>query len=499
MLDLKTLDRLKGRLRPVWIPQAGSQQAFLASKPIFEVLYEGTRGPGKTDALIMDFCQDVGKGFGSDWKGVLFRRTFPELGDVIAKSKKWIPQIWPRARFNEAAHTWSWPTGEMLLLRHFKRDDDYWSYHGHAYPWIGWEELTTWAMPGGFLRMQSCCRSTNPLVARRARVRSTTNPYGPGHNWVKHRYRLPAWRSRPICDAVGDDGKPEPPRMAIHGNIRENQILLKADPSYIDRIRAAARNKAELAAWLDGSWDIVAGGMFDDMFDARVHVVAPFRIPHSWRIDRSFDWGSSAPFSVGWWAQSDGGDVRLADGRVRSTVRGDLFRIAEWYGWNGKPNEGSRMLASKIAEGIVEREKAMGLLGRVKAGPADGSIFDSENGNCIAVDMLKRVRLRDGSEHRGVQWVRADKSPGSRKAGWEKVREALNNALPNEDGSPRERPGLYVFKTCDQWQRTVPVLPRDDKDPDDVDTDAEDHIADETRYRVYQMVGLKTGRTVGGH
>lgn len=36
-------------------------------------------------------------------------------------------------------------------------------------------------------------------------------------------------------------------------------------------------------------------------------------------------------------------------------------------------------------------------------------------------------------------------------------------------------------------ERIVPNLPRDKKDPDDVDTDAEDHDADVTRYRVRQM------------
>ena len=472
----------------------------MASKPIFEALYEGTRGGGKTDTLIMDFCQDVDRGFGAEWQGILFRQTFPQLQDVIAKSKKWLPQIWPGAQYNEAFHHWRFPGGELLLFRQFKREDDYWNYHGHAYPWIGWEELTTWPSPAGYKRMMSTCRSSHAEVARRARVRSTTNPYGPGHNWVKHRFRLPASRGKLIKDSLDDDGRPEPTRVAINGNIHENKILLRADPDYIQRLRSSARNAAELAAWIDGSWDIVAGGMLDDVWDPKVHVLEQFRIPASWRIDRSFDWGSTRPFSVGWWAVSDGSDVRLADGRVRATVRGDLFRIGEWYGWNGKPNEGLRMLATDIARGVVERELAWGIRTRVRPGPADSSIFDAENGNCIAVDMARPVRLKDGSQHKGVQWVKADKSPGSRKAGWEQLRIALRNAKPPEHGGPREQPGLYVFSNCEQFQRTVPVLPRDDKDPEDVDSDAEDHVGDEVRYRVRQMnLALGGGRTIGSH
>src|SRR5690606_19051867 len=118
----------------------------------------------------------------------------------------------------------------------------------------------------------------------------------------------------------------------------ENKVLLEADPEYMNRILAGARNEAERRAWMEGSWDIVAGGMFDDVWDQQYNVLPRFEVPDGWRIDRSFDWGSARPFSVGWWAESDGGDLLLPDGRLIATVRGDLFRVNEWYGWNRRPN-----------------------------------------------------------------------------------------------------------------------------------------------------------------
>jgi len=458
-----------------WAPQAGSQTEFLQC-PLYEVLYEGTRGPGKTDALIMDFASETGQGLGSSWRGVLFRRTYPELGDVIAKTKKWFGQLSNAPTFNEGKSTWTWPTGEQLLLRHMRVPDDYWAYHGHEYPWIGWEELTTWPNEECFLRMMSCSRSSDPRVAQRARVRGTTNPYGIGHNWVKARYRLPGSRGVPIVDSKARDGKSEPPRMAIHGHIRENRILLDADPEYISRIRASARNDAELKAWLDGSWDIVAGGMFDDVWRPEFHVLPPLParlIPRHWRVDRSFDWGSSKPFSVGWWAESNGEPVEH-EGVTYGPVRGDLIRIAEWYGWTGRRNEGVRMLAKDIAEGIRDRESDMGLSGRVRPGPADTSIWDDVNGMSIERDM----RLA------GVTWEQADKGPGSRVQGWQMLRQRLGQSFPRRIGEPREDAGMFVTQNCVQFQETFPVLPRCDRNPDDVDTEAEDHIADEVRYRV---------------
>ena len=241
--------------------------------------------------------------------------------------------------------------------------------------------------------------------------------------------------------------------------------------------------------------------MFDDVWDYHRNIVPGFKVPRNWRIDRSFDWGSSRPFSVGWWAQSDGSDLELDDGRVVSTVRGDLFRVREWYGCTGRPNEGLRMLAVDVAKGIVERELMWGWRSqescRVKAGPADSSIYVVENGMCIAQDMAQPVRL-DGRVYNGVSWVPADKRPGSRKMGWEMMRKLIRNAKPTAEG-PRELPGLFVVEhQCLQFLRTVLALPRDERDLDDVDTDAEDHIGDETRYRV-RMLGASptSGSTVG--
>ncbi len=458
----------------VWAPQPGSQRAFLTC-PIYEALLEGNRGGGKTDSLIMDFAQHVGQGYGGEWRGILFRQTYKQLDDIVEKTKKWFPLIFPNASFNESKMAWTWPKGEALLLRYMEREEDYWNYHGHSFPWIGWEELTTWPDDSCYRKMMACSRSTRRGMPRK--YRATTNPYGPGHNWVRARFRLPIPPGR-LAGEVVRDGL-DPPRVAVRSRLDENRVLLSADPEYVNKIRAAARNPAEEQAWLEGSWDIVAGGMFDDLWRPGVHVVPdlPFAaIPKSWRLNRSYDHGQSKPFSVGWWAESNGEPMRLRiDGqdRVFGAVPGDLFRVAEWYGWNGRPNEGVRFLSTAIADGIMERQIAWGIARRVRPGPADSSIFDNyEPGKSIAGDMVRR----------GVRWVPADKRPGSRKHGWEQIRRYLKGAIPRKDGV-REAPGLFICVRCDQFRRTFPVLPRSPRDVDDVDTAAEDHIADEVRYR----------------
>ncbi len=447
----------------------------------------------------MSYLRHVGRGFGSAWQGILFRRTIDELKDVIRKTQEWIPQIWPEAIYNKTEKSWTWPSGETLFLRHFYKAEDYWSYHGWELPWIGWEELTTWPDLEGYTRMMSTSRTSKAGVPRM--VRATTNPYGPGHNVVKDRFRLPVLSGKlmnpVITDSLDLEGNPEPHRVAINSSLKENKVMLHNDPTYIDRLRASASSQAQLDAWLYGSWDIVAGGMFDDVWNRDYNVIPAFDIPRSWYIDRAYDWGSSSPFSVGWWAESDGTDVQLPNGKWRSTVRGDLYLIHEWYGWTGRANVGQRLLDTEIAQGIIERELQYGLYGRVHPGPADTNIWNIENGDSPEKRMRKPVRI-NGRTYPGPTFIKADKRAGSRVMGWQAMREMIKHTQPEKPGMPREKPGLFVFSHCDQFLRTVPVAARDPKKIEDIDTDSEDHVCDMTRYRVRKSgTGVSTGTTIG--
>ena len=314
-------------------------------------------------------------------------------------------------------------------------------------------------------------------------VMSTANPYGVGHNWVKSRFIDQAKPGRPFLAESG--------RLAVHifGHITENRFL---DEQYVETIRSI-KDPNKHAAWWKGSWDITAGGMFDEFWRTDIHKVDPFKIPGTWRVYRSFDWGSSKPFSVGWHAISDGSSVE-AYGKTFRTVRGDMFRIGEWYGCSGKANEGLRMTSQNIAKGILEREELLKTrlnVFDILPGPADSSIYDDNDGPSIGAKM----------EDEGVYFEKANKAKGSRKNGWELLRNLLEAAIPvpvcDEDGEPlegeylpRERPSCYIFATCTHFFRTIPTLPRDTKDMDDVNTEAEDHIADEWRYMALFEFGM---------
>lgn len=453
---------------PVWMPLPGSQFIFLQC-PVYEALLEGPRAGGKTISLIMDFAREVGKDYGSSWRGVLFRREYKDLDDVVKKIEEWFPRLWPGFRFlkSKAEYMAIWPTGEALLLRVGESEDDFKTFKGHEYPWIGFEELTEFEDDGLFMKMQSCSRSSTPGLP--CRVRSTTNPHGPGHGWVRKRYGLPRMRGR-VINLPG-----QRPRVTIHSTLQENFLLLHATPDYVTTLRNSSKNPNEIKAWIEGDWNITAGGMIDDLWREEIHVLRSFSIdavPRGWTLTRAYDHGQARPFAVGWFLESNGESIELSDGRVMGNVRGDVIMWREWYGTSGEVNTGIRMSAKRIAQGIFDREEDWDVRRgrewtRSLPGPADTEIYNpnsDRDGKSPADDM----------EAVGIYWERADKSSGSRKRGWTMMRTMLEGAVPADDGT-REDPGFFVCEDCAHWIELVPPMPRDTKDQDDVPKKYEDH------------------------
>lgn len=384
-----------------------------------------------------------------------------------------------RVKFNESKMVFKFDNGSSIFLCHCQYEKHLSKYQGSEIHVLMIDELThftemIYTYLRGRVRLGGFKIPVKKVFTNEQgkdvyykdlfpRIICASNPGSTGHNFVKKTFIDFAPEGEIKQVSLQDGGMK---RQFIKSLLEDNEIGTKNDPMYEHRLMGMYSSHM-VKALRYGDWDIVIGGMFDDVWDRSKHVIKSFKIPSSWYINRSFDWGSSKPFSVGWWAESDGSSYIDSNGREHQTVRGDIFRIKEWYGCTNRVNEGIRLLASEIAEGIRMREEEMGL--NVHDGPTDNSIFDEENGNCIADDM----------EGESISWTRSDKSPYSRKNGWQKIRSLLKGA-----GS-KEYPGLYIFENCVDFIRTVPILPRLSRDPDDIDTNTEDHIADETRYRLY--------------
>lgn len=436
--------------------------------PFSEIGYGGARGGGKSDAILGKWLQHAAEN-GGKARGIIFRRSYPELEQLELRAIDLLEGSgW---EYIGSKRTFINSDGARLKLRYLEKDRDAGRYQGHEYTFIAVDEYGEFPSPDPINKIKVCLRSTS--IDRPVFVCSF-NPGGVGHNHIKAYWIDPAPPMTPIMNAEGGY------RIFIPAKLSDNKILMHKDPNYWKRIKASGIPEFLLKAWLYGDWDIVAGGFFDDLWDRSIHIHPAFNIPEDWTIDRSFDWGSSKPFSVGWWAESDGTDVLIPtdEGPIRKKFpAGTLFRIAEWYGWQrnsegkGMPNKGLKMTNSEIAQGILDREAALGIIDRVNAGPADPSIWDCSRGISIADDMLDM----------GVEWLRGENKPGSRVIRWQRIRQMMKAA---KEGS-MEDAGIYTFPNCTEgFIRCFPVTQRDQKKVEDIDTTQEDHCQDEVGYRV---------------
>jgi hypothetical protein len=434
-----------------------------------------TRGGGKTDGLGGDWLEHARR-YGPGARGLFFRQTYPELEEVEQRFLDIFPAL--GGTWLAGKRTWTFTNGARLRMRYLESLKDAQQYMGQSNTWVGGDELGNYPdhKPVDLLRGTLRSATGVPCV-----FRGSANPGGVGHNWLKARYIDPAPPLTPFAATEVVAGETiTVTRCFIPSTLEDNALLMRNDPNYWQRVMAATGgNEALLKAWRYGLWDIVAGGMLDDVFQARHHSLEPFPLPRHWLVRRVFDWGSSKPFAVGWFAHSDG--ATPVDPWERIYPKGTRFLVMEYYGWNGKPNEGLRMTNTEMARQIHAIEAASPYAGRIVPGPADSQIFDVTNGTSIAAEMARE----------GITWTPAQKGPGSRRQGATLLRQYLKAGL----AWPMEEPGLFVFNTCRQWLRTVPIVPRDPKNADDVNSASEDHLYDLTRYEL-SMPPLAPARTL---
>lgn len=436
----------------VWRPQP-RQAAFMARFED-EALYGGAAGGGKSDCALAEGLRQVQI---PHYRGLILRKTFPQLTELMDRSTEIYPRAFPAAQFSESKHVWTFPSGAKIYFGSLQYPKDRLNYQGKRYDFIDFDELTQFQWEE-YSYLFSRNRPNGP--GTRCYIRAQANPGGIGHGWVKERFITAGPPMRTIWEPVSircPDGHEErqwKSRVFVPSSVFDNPILLANDPNYLTRL--ASMPEQERRALLYGDWDSFSGQVFTEWrndpehyADRRhTHVISPFRVPEEWRVWRSFDWGYSRPFSCGWYA---------VDPERR------LYRIRELYGCTGAPNVGVRWEPSRVAQAIrrIEGEDP-NLRGRRILGVGDPAIWASTGTESIGA-LMERER------------VYFERGENSRLDGKMQVHHRL---AFDADGFPM----LYVFDTCRHFIRTVPNLVYDEADVEDVDTSGEDHIYDELRY-----------------
>ena len=381
------------------------------------------------------------------------------LDDAIERSKEIYTKI--GAQWHDQKKTWTFPNGARLRFRPLERTSDADKYQGQNITDACVEEAGQYPESAPIDRLNGVLRSAYGVPTQ---LILTGNPGGAGQQWIKARYVDPCSDGYRVLVRKLPNGS-EHKYVFIPSLLEHNRRLMEVDSDYVNRLYLVGSPKL-VDAWLRGNWMAIEGAFFDCW--SSEHVIRPFEIPDDWMRFRSGDWGSAKPFSIGWWAVASD-DTKTPDGWI---PRGAMVRYREWYGaakdtqGQTMPNQGLKMHAEMVGSGIKQREKDE----HIDYGVMDPSAFAKDGGPSI-VDRM------------GVFFRRADnKRVGTKGAigGWDQMRARLEG---EDFGEPMyTRPMIYCFNTCVDSIRTIPALQHDETRPEDLDTDMEDHAADEWRY-----------------
>ena len=425
----------------------------MLSCPYPEILYGGAAGGGKTDALLGDFASGIDR-WENLWQGVIFRRSFPQLEEIERRSLEIFGPAYGAACYSIGNKQWNFPNGAKLRFRFLNQDKDTLNHQGQQYSYIGFDELTQWPTNYCYNYMWSRLRSPGGAPCF---VRSTTNPGGPGHNWVKAHWRIDEVTPKtPLYGSVQHDGTRRT-RVFIPAKVQDNQILMINDPGYLDRLGELS-DPTLISALRDGRWDIFAGQAFPE-WDPAVHVIKNGKVPDGVMMWRACDWGYEKPYCVLWFYADYDGNVTVCN---------------ELYG-KGDGDKGTRTPASVVRDMIetVESENQWW----VPVGYLDPQCWAQHDDQPCVFDRIGGHQLN---------WQPWAKGPNSRI----NQKMVVHDYLKIVNGKAR----LRFMERCKHTIRTFPGLPTNPLKPEDVDTTAEDHGYDTVRGGLIKKVSTRKER-----
>jgi hypothetical protein len=445
-----------------------------------EILYGGAAGSGKSHLLrvvaILLSLQVAGI------QVYLFRRKYPDLLANHIDGPTGFPAILAelidkgKCSLNLSKMEISFWNGSKIHLCHCQHEKDVINYQGAEIHVLLIDELThfteyQYRFLRGRLRLGALNVPDN-LKGQLPKIISGSNPGSVGHQWVKRTF---IDSQQPLEIKKQDKKEGGLVRQFIPALLEDNPTLNDNDPDYESRLEGLGSPELVKAMrW--GIWDITAGAAFEKL-SREIHLVRPFKVPQHWTKFMSMDWGSAKPFSVGWYCVADDTlELKAKDSWPKRIIpKGAIIRYREWYGWNGKPDEGIRAESFEVARKILEIEEES--MEEIDYRVGDTSMWASQDGPSV------QERMYDATD--GL--FQMQQSIKDRESNYQEMRARL----VGEDGYPM----FYATANCLNFWRTVPDLQLDERHPEKgPDSTQEDHVWDEVAYAIASRPYITTLR-----
>lgn len=440
----------------VWRPFPRQEFALLRSE--FEVLMGGARGPGKTDTGIVWLLGDeMGDGklyiHHPRYRALVIRKNADDLSDWLDRARYMFAGLNVSIAYKPAILRF--PSGAVIRTGHLKDDQAYTKYQGHEYPRMLIEELTQIPDEKRYLQLISSCRST--ITELRPQVFNTTNPGGIGHSWVKARFIDVAPPDTTYTDSEGNT------RIFVPATLDDNPVLQEKDPGYIKRLDALKKTDEELwRAWRLGDWDVFAGQVFRE-FRREHHVIRPIVPKKSFTHIIGMDWGYS---------ENSAFAAHLSAIIPMQTESGDTFnRVVTYKEWAG-----NQKTPEQWAKEIFTDVKKMGIT--ISEAYTDPAMHNALQDGSVSIAEMMESEWR--KLNFGENWLYLEKGNNNRVAGVATLHNWLSMA-------PDGKPYWVMTENCLNTIRTLPLLTYDERKPDDVATDGDDHWYDSCRYFLSQI------------
>ena len=403
----------------------GPQEDFLAAAET-DVLYGGAAGGGKSYAMLVDPLRYAHR---AAHRGLILRRSMPELRELIDKSRELYPKAFPGCKYKEVEKLWNFPSGAKIEFGFLERDADVYRYQGQAYSWIGFDEITHLPTEFSWNYLASRLRTTDAEII--PYMRCTANPGGVGSTWVKKRYIDP---NIPDTSFEGSDGLT---RKFIPARLQDNPYLAK-DGRYEKMLQALPPTQRQQL--LEGNWDVAEGAAFTE-FETLSHIITPFEIPLHWERIKGIDYGYASESACVW------GAVDPSDGTL--IIYRELYKKG--------------LLGTELGDMLtnMEMEDPFSVPG----------VLDT---SCWSRTGTTGPTVGETLQRAGHKLRRADKN---RIQGKIQIHEYLKI---KQSGRPR----LQIFNTCPNLIRELQSIPLDKSNPEDVNTHAPDHAYDALRYLI---------------